>query len=384
MLSIATVLTAFSVSSTVCLGLVLLAPALLDRILREDLLARQASHVQPTLRLGGLGIFAGICVAAPYFAPERGLLLLLLASSLPVFISGLLEDIGFAQSPRMRLGMAAVSSMIVILITGVYVQHVGIVGFDALLAFFPFAAAFTIFATVGLIHAFNLVDGMNGLAGTVALVGVLGLTAIASRAGIDTMDAPVLALVGSIFGFLALNYPAGRIFLGDAGAYSLGFVLAWLAVSVMSAAPDISPWSILLIFFWPVADTMLAIWRRHHKRAPISQPDRLHSHQVIMRVVEILVLRRKVRRLSNPLTTLIVIPFMLPPALAGVLFWDSNLVAAGTFLGFSVLFVVSYLCAVRGAQRLRSKTGLLVARWNSHARPDSQLTVLIPTEIETK
>ena len=61
---------------------------------------------------------------------------------------------------------------------------------------------------------------------------------------------------------MVLNYPLGKIFLGDGGAYALGHLLVWSAILLVNRASEISPFAILLIFFWPVADTGLAIWRR--------------------------------------------------------------------------------------------------------------------------
>lgn len=347
-------LVAMSVSLALCLGLLVLAPRLLALIQRSDLSARQTAHLRPTLRLGGIGIVAGLWAVLLNHAQDLHLLLLMLASSLPVFLSGLLEDVGLTQSPKRRLVMAALSSEILIAITGVHIDRSGLVALDLLFATHLFSITFTIFVTVGLIHAFNLVDGVNGMAGTVALTASLGLAAIAYKAGVDDLDLPLTALVGSIVAFLILNYPSGRIFLGDAGAYTVGFILAWLAVFLLAEAPAVSPWALVLIFFWPIADTLLAIWRRILLRAPIGAPDRLHAHHVAMRVIEILILRRKKRHLSNPLATLAAAPLIVPPALAGILFWDDTLSSVVALLGFATLFVAAYRFAIVGAQNLRA------------------------------
>jgi UDP-N-acetylmuramyl pentapeptide phosphotransferase/UDP-N-acetylglucosamine-1-phosphate transferase len=158
---------------------------------------------------------------------------------------------------------------------------------------------------------------------------------------------PLSILIGAILGFAAFNFPFGRIFLGDGGAYTIGFLLAWLAIFLLSLAPAFSPWAVLLIFFWPIADTLLAIWRRVAGRVSVGQPDRLHVHQVIMRAVEILFLKRRHRAVSNPLTTLIIQPFMLTPVVFGVVFWDSSRHAALALLVFSVFFVFSYFKLIK-------------------------------------
>lgn len=67
----------------------------------------------------------------------------------------------------------------------------------------------------------------------------------------------LLMLSCAVAGFLLFNFPFGKIFLGDAGAYTLGHTLVWVAIGLNSVSSEISPWAILLIFFWPVADTML-------------------------------------------------------------------------------------------------------------------------------
>lgn len=344
------------------------ADAVLRLIRRSDLTARQSSHDRPTLRLGGLGVIAGLWIGALAAGPDGRILGLLLAAALPLLFTGLCEDVGRIRTSRARLGIAALSGVTVMALTGATVSDVGLPGVDALLAFWPVALGFTIFATVGIIHAFNLIDGMNGMAGAVALVAAVGLAAICQRAGLDLMALPLPVICGSVLGFLVLNYPAGRIFLGDAGAYVLGFVLAWLSVFAMAAAPEVSAWAVVLVFFWPIADTLFAMWRRFRKGAPLDRADRMHFHHVVMRLVEIRILGRRARRIANPASTAILLPFMLPPALAGVVFWDDDLMAALCFAGFSALFVAAYAGCVtaargwrRGPARRRATFGIAVA-----------------------
>ena len=77
-----------------------------------------------------------------------------------------------------------------------------------------------------------------------------------------------------------------------------------------------------LYFFWPVADTGLAIWRRWKLGNPTDRPDRLHFHQLAMRFIEIRFLGRDKRNLANPLATVALIPFISIPQIFGVFFWN--------------------------------------------------------------
>lgn len=346
----------FVVSVAFCLAFLLFFKTNFTFFYRNDLSARQASHVSPALRLGGVALVAGVCVAA-LFVDGSPVLWTVLFCMLPIFACGLLEDAGRFQSAKMRLSMAAVSSALVIHFSGMHLSRVGITGVDQIFSYAPVAVAFTLFSTVGIVHAFNLVDGLNGLAGAVTLVATAGLGIVAHTAGAETMIIAGPAIIGATVGFVALNFPGVRIFLGDAGAYSLGFILAWLSIFLMNEVPTISPWAVVMLFFWPVTDTLVAMWRRQTTGVPMGRPDRLHFHQVVMRSLEIAVLRRKNRRITNPLTTLIVTPLMLPPAIAGVHYWNDDIGAATMFFVFGALFVGTYQLLVRQARQVRMPLG---------------------------
>ncbi|MBK5945966.1 hypothetical protein CCR83_05740 [Rhodobacter veldkampii DSM 11550] len=319
---------------------------------RADTRAVQAAHRVPTPRLGGLALFAGLLCVAVLAPPSLSDSFMTFAiAMLPVFLAGLLEDLGRRISPLGRLLAAAASSGLVIWFLGVWLTRLDVPGIDFLMAFAPFAILFTVFAVVGVCHAFNLIDGLNGLASGAGVLTALGLAAVALRAGDPALAEVGLMIVAALIGFLVFNFPAGRIFLGDAGAYSLGHILAWLSIGLMVHHTDVSPWAMLLIFFWPVADTFFAIWRRQRAGRPTGQPDRLHFHQLVMRAIEILVLGRNVRHVANPLSTAVMLPMIAAPVIAGVLLWNAPLLACLAMIAFGALFVGSYMLGMELAAR---------------------------------
>ena len=164
----------------------------------------------------------------------------------------------------------------------------------------------------------------------------------------------LVLVIASVMGFMMLNFPFGRIFLGDGGAYALGHLLVWSAIILVNSASEISPFSILLVFFWPVADTVLAIWRRWKLGSPTDRPDRLHFHQLAMRFLEIRVLGRDRREIANPLATLILIPLISSPQVLGVLFWDNLKATVWSTLSVGLLFVMTYLVGIVVAKKRRS------------------------------
>lgn len=364
----------FTVSAAVAL-LILLSKSLYMPMVerRRDAKAVQAAHVVPTPRIGGLALLASLVVAV-FILPSKTswILMVLCLSLLPIFVAGLMEDLGIHVRPRWRLLAAAASSLIAVLWLDVTVPRADLPGFDALLAWAPFAWAFTIFASAGLCNGFNLIDGLNGLSAGVGIVCAIGLAAIAAQNGhVETAEMHLMLIAG-LMGFLAFNYPAGRIFLGDVGAYALGHLLAWFGILLMVSVPDFSAWALLLVFFWPVADTFFAIYRRRRAGRPTDSPDRLHFHQLVMRSVEITMVGRARRSLANPIATLLMVPLFSLPVITGVWLWDRPVAAFIALCLYATAFVVSYLLGMRFARKSRrrwAKTQTAQARLPEVARP---------------
>jgi UDP-GlcNAc:undecaprenyl-phosphate GlcNAc-1-phosphate transferase len=334
-----------ALSFWICVVLILLDSRLpWFRKRTNDLSAGQSMHTHRTPRVGGIAVFcalglgvmlAPLSIASPYAK-------FILATSL-IFVVGLSEDLGFRVTPRGRLLAMAGSSLLVIWFLGVWIPRaVGVPEIDGLLQYWAIGIPLTLLVTAGISNGFNLIDGVNGLASLVAIAAAVALSQIAGLADYPIMVELALMFATGIVGFALLNYPFGLIFLGDAGAYTIGFVLSWFGIAILLNAPDVSPWAILLTMYWPVVDTLLAIYRRYRGNKDVSQPDRLHLHQMVMRALEICVLGRNRRHIANPLTTLVLAPFVLAPPIAGVLLWNQNLNAFLAVLGFGVLFFSSY------------------------------------------
>ena len=350
-------LAVFACSAIIC-AVLILTKDLHMRDKGADAGAVQSSHVVPTPRIGGVAIGVGLVVSI-FLVPSaiQQTYALFVLSLTPVFLAGLAEDLGFGVSPRWRLIAAALSSLLAVFLLEAWVARADVPGIDWLLGFVPLAVVFTMFATAGVCNAFNLIDGLNGFSSGTGIITALGLAAVAHLAGQAQLASISFMLIAALIGFLAFNFPWGKIFLGDAGAYSLGHALAWFSVILMFRVPDLSPWAVVLIFFWPLADTGFAMYRRRRSGRPTDQPDRLHFHQLVMRLLEIRYLVRGKRRTANPLATVVMLPFVTLPVVFGVLLWDQPFWAFLAVICFAGLFFGSYRRALRAAVSSRAPSG---------------------------
>ncbi|MGI3210361.1 MraY family glycosyltransferase [Roseovarius tibetensis] len=345
--------------------LIILGRRPLSRLMRarDDARAVQASHVGDPLRLGGVAIFAGLLAGAALADWQNAALpLLLILSAGPAFLAGLGEDLGFCVPPLRRLLAAAVSAGLAVLLLGVWVTRADLPGLDQVMAFAPAAVLLTVALSGGFCHSTNLVDGMHGLATTVILAAAVGLMLLAQDAG-DRDLALVAAVLGAaMVGFLVLNWPFGTVFMGDAGSYGVGHVLIWIGILLAWRVPDIAIPALLLILFWPFADTFHSITRRLARRAPVFEPDRMHLHQKLRRCIEIVFLGGARRRLSNPLATLCLAPMIVMPVVAGVLLAGDARAAWASLVAFSVLFGVTNVLVTRFACARRRRFRPMSAR----------------------
>ena len=235
----------------------------------------------------------------------------------------------------------------------VWLSKLGIPGFDALLLFTPVAILFTIFSTVGVVNAFNLIDGLNGLSSYVSISVAVSLSIISFQVGNLQFAIFLILLSSSILGFFVLNFPFGKIFLGDAGAYALGHILVWCSILLINDSEEISAFAVLLIFFWPVADTGLAIWRRWKLGNPADRPDRLHFHQLTMRFLEIRFFGRHRRHLVNPISTVVLMPLISAPQLLGVIYWNNLKATILYSCLMAFIFLATYFFGVSASRALR-------------------------------
>ena len=331
-------------------------PILRMQNFRNDLSAVQAVHLVSAPRTGGVAIIIALIIGLMSWADETNGVLehsKFMVTVVPVFLVGLSEDLGYFISPKLRLLSASVSGILFVLLFNQWIPRSDLPFLDTILLWSPFAIALSVFVAVAIGHAFNLIDGLNGLSAFIGIATALSLAIIADAAGLSGHRNMLILIAAAITGFLIFNFPFGLIFLGDAGAYAIGHSLVWISISIIWSS-EVTPWAIFLIFFWPIADTFLAITRRLSKGRPVSQPDRLHFHQLVLRACEILILGRKRRKIANPLATIIVLPLALAPMFAGIFFATNRNDALLAVLFFGLFFIFTYKLGITIARKPKS------------------------------
>jgi UDP-GlcNAc:undecaprenyl-phosphate/decaprenyl-phosphate GlcNAc-1-phosphate transferase len=252
----------------------------------DDFHGPQKFHTVAVPRVGGVAIFSALSIGglSRYLLDkESGILVLqILISSLPVFLSGFLEDITKVISPKLRLAASFLSGLVAYWILNTVVVNLDISWLNPLFSIPLISLLITCFMVAGLTNSYNIIDGFNGLA---CMVGIITLSAIA-YVSFRVEDGPMLFLsvimICALLGFFIWNYPRGLIFLGDGGAYLIGFWISVLSILLTSRNPEVSPWFACLINMYPIFETIFSIWRKKFiKKISPSMPDGVHLHMLI-------------------------------------------------------------------------------------------------------
>jgi UDP-N-acetylmuramyl pentapeptide phosphotransferase/UDP-N-acetylglucosamine-1-phosphate transferase len=212
----------------------------------------RSSHAVPTPRLGGIAIFVGTLLGAAVLRPE-GAWPLLAAAAL-IWAVGLADDLSNLHFKTKAAAQAVIAGGLLLLYPPPVLD--GASG-----ALWILVLAVGVLWISALSNAFNFMDGIDGFTGGVAIVNVLFLLPLAGASG-----GFLPALVGATAGFLVWNVSPASMFVGDSGAYFLGFVLA--AVALYAPMPPGGSWTPLgfvacaLIFLPYLFDTAFTLFRR--------------------------------------------------------------------------------------------------------------------------
>ena len=245
-------------------------------------------HVVPTPRVGGVAVLAGLVAALIVSCALHGALCvwsILLLCAVPAFAWGLIEDVSKRGSVAVRLALTGVAAALGFILLDARITELEVPGLDSALMIPAISFAFTVFAVTGVAHSINIVDGLNGLAGVVGLLAAIGLAIVAAIVGDSLVFPAACALAASIGGFLLVNYPRGRIFLGDGGAYLVGLLLGELSVLLVHRNSEVSSWFPLVLLAYPIWETIFSMYRRKARGQSTGHADALHLHSLVYRRV---------------------------------------------------------------------------------------------------
>ena len=305
----------------------------------------QKFHKVPTPRIGGVGIALAYGLVWPVLPePLQPIWAAIGIAAIPCFAAGIGEDLTRKVGVKWRLLATMGSGVIFALLTGYTMHKVYLPGVDWLLSFTVCALLFTGFAMGGVANAVNIIDGFNGLASGSLLIMLAAFAFVADRVG-DGLVFGLAILYGAlVLGFFVVNFPLGKIFLGDGGAYFSGFLLAALGVLLPMRNPDeVSAWTAILICAYPVIETLASMRRKARRDGhSVGQPDRVHFHMLAHRRYA----RRIVRapgpvHLRNPATSLVTWLMPLMTAVFAAISYDSVIGCA--FFFFLTFFIYGQL-----------------------------------------
>jgi UDP-N-acetylmuramyl pentapeptide phosphotransferase/UDP-N-acetylglucosamine-1-phosphate transferase len=295
-------------------------------------------HRSPTPRVGGVGIFISCLLFA--LLSKMGFLLLL--SAVPAFLAGLFEDVYLNLSPNKRLLIMIASGILPAFLFSAVITNFG-------LFTVPYwcGSIICFVAILGLINGANMIDGFNGLLAGTSLI-IFGAFAYMSFLFKDHELLAINAvLIAALLGFLFFNYPKGNIFMGDGGAYLLGFFMAVISMLLVNRHSAINPFFVLACISYPVMEVIFSFIRKGLiNHASPFQPDRNHLHMLVNRYIV---------KEHNSKTILVLAPFIFIYNLIAIKNYQDQKVLILLIVSFILLYLFSYFFLLKYQQKIEKE-----------------------------
>lgn len=296
-------------------------------IFLDNIAKIQQVHHHPIPRIGGIGIFMSSLFMG-YFSPVG---MLIMIASIPAFFSGFLEDYSNNVSPLQRLTIMLLAPFIACII----LPETALVTLDEIHLMKYVGILFTVLLTTTLINGINFIDGQNGLAASTGIIIFGGIGSIAYQLGSIELIYISSTAVMAILGFILFNFPKAKIFLGDGGAYFIGFIAAIISIYMSQYyAGKISVLTVFALSIFPLLEVTFSVVRKvcFDKISPF-QSDKYHLHQLLY---------RNVGHHNKALPTLLIAPVFLAYTFIITLNFNHPTVLILAMIGFTIVYSSIY------------------------------------------
>ncbi len=331
----------FPISFFVCLAFVLLQKFFYKNLQIDQFTEPQNLHKKAISRFGGVAIFLSLFLVSFLEETEMyNFLRTALVCASPVFILGLLDDLRIILNPIVRLVTVIPSTLMAYQFLGTEAYGLDIVFLDPLFNFKFFSIVFICFAMSGIVNAFNMIDGINGLV-LIYVMSICLVTVLFSQTYFsEETNLLFVAMFFSCLGVLLINFPFGRIFLGDGGSYFLGMVIS-IALIKHYQDNQFSPWYVACILIYPITDTIFTIYRRIKSKMSAMEADNLHLHHLIFNFVSKKI--SKFERLRHVLTTVFLFSIFMPFIILANMYPTDTIMLAMFCVIFGIIYTSIYL-----------------------------------------
>ena len=304
--------------------------------------AFQRIHLNETPRLGGFIFILSLVSLVAFSNTNESIqsLKIILICLIPIIVIGIKEDLFHNVEPAIRLlALLFVGWLFRAQFTGPLPVLTDIPFIGKLLLLQGGISIFYILSMTAVANGMNLIDGVNGLCGAVALSILSALLFLSYKTSDITMLSLIFSVILLIIPFMLMNYPYGRIFLGDLGAYSLGLIVSMLTIILFGRHPEISPWGAVLILIYPVTEVVFSLLRRMLKGVSIYHADTAHLH---LKLFHFFRPQPQFKKLANALVTPILSGLWLFPLLAITWVYQKPLFIWIAIILFVALYFILY------------------------------------------
>ena len=249
-------------------------------------------HREPTPLTGGPALLFTACLMTLFLYPGDLFVQGLAAGGLLMFVVGMVDD--YRPLPALvRFLVQAAACMAMIVYTDVRLDDFGRLLWNEVWVLGWLSIPVTVFAAMGVINSFNMIDGMDGVSGSIFLVAAAGMALLAGLALQYQIQLLLLVAFSSVLGYWLLNarFPwnkKARIFMGDSGSQFLGFFLAWCLIALGNDHNETGqrafmPMTAVWLFAIPLLDTTTVMWRRWRAGESALAADQHHFHHAFLR-----------------------------------------------------------------------------------------------------
>lgn len=301
---------------------------------------KQRVHVGEIPRMAGVIFFINLIIFSFFlsddnFAVELQKIILCLV---PMMLLTVKEDLSHNVDYKIRLLGLIISSTLLIIFTQdrlPVVDHIIII--SDLFQSQAFSIAFFSLCLISLANGCNFIDGMNGLLGFFILSALISCMHLAYLVDDFMITLPLIFYGLLTILFLVVNYPWGKIFMGDSGAYLMAMLVGIWVIDFFGVYETISSWNAALIFFYPIAEVTYSFMRKLYQRKSPFLPDRAHLH---LKVFDIISKATNNAILSNNLTTFFLSGFWLVPPLILPWVYKSQTMISLSILILTLIYLI--------------------------------------------